>query len=61
MNALVTGASRGIGKAICEKLVEENYFVYCTFNTGKKEADEIETQLKNVKFFKVVFSNRAEQ
>ena len=59
-NALVTGSSRGIGKAICEKLVSDGYFVYGTYNTSEEEAFAIQKELKNVKFFKVDFSKRSE-
>ena len=56
--ALVTGMSRGIGKAICEKLVREGYFVYGTYNTGKQEAEKIKETLKSVEIFQVDFKNR---
>jgi len=56
--ALVTGMSRGIGKAICEKLVREGYFVYGTYNTGKQEAEKIKETLESVEIFQVDFKNR---
>lgn len=56
--ALVTGVSRGIGKAICEKLVGEDFKVYGTYNTGKKEAEELKSKLKNVEIFQANFSKR---
>lgn len=31
----ITGASRGIGKALAEKFLKEDYFVICTSTTGK--------------------------
>lgn len=49
--ALVTGMSRGIGKAICEKLVSEGFTVYGTYNTGEKEAREVKNKLKNVEIY----------
>ena len=56
--ALVTGISRGIGKAICEKLVNEGFTVYGTYNTGEKEAREVKRRLKNVEIFQVDFRHR---
>lgn len=56
--ALVTGVSKGIGKAICIKLLNEGYFVYGTYNTGKKEAQELKNQNKNLEIFRVDFSKR---
>lgn len=56
--ALVTGVSRGIGQAICEKLVSEGFKVYGTYNTGEKEARELKETLKEVEVFQVDFSNR---
>ena len=42
--ALVTGASRGIGKAIAEKLTEDGFFVVGTA-TSDEGADSISTYL----------------
>lgn len=55
---LVTGISRGIGKAICNKLVNEGFTVYGTYNTGEKEAREVKKSLKNVEIFQVDFRYR---
>lgn len=38
---LITGASKGIGKATAIYLVENGYEVHGTFNTGKTDADAI--------------------
>ncbi len=38
--ALVTGGSRGIGKAICLKLAELGYFVLINYQSNKKAAEE---------------------
>lgn len=39
--ALVTGGSRGIGKAICEKLAEDtNYHILINYNSNKTAAEE---------------------
>ncbi|SFR57288.1 SDR family NAD(P)-dependent oxidoreductase [Anaeromicropila populeti] len=40
--AIVTGGSRGIGKAIVEKLIAEQYFVEFTYVSSKDEAANLE-------------------
>lgn len=59
-SVLVTGISRGIGKAICETLVKGGYFVHGTYNTGEKEAREIQSDLGNVAIYQIDFANRRE-
>lgn len=39
--ALVTGASRGIGRAIAVRLLAEGYEVIGTYNTGEQEAKDL--------------------
>jgi NAD(P)-dependent dehydrogenase (short-subunit alcohol dehydrogenase family) len=39
--ALVTGVSKGIGQAICLKLLGDGYTVHGTYNTGRDEAERL--------------------
>jgi len=57
-NVLVTGISRGIGKAICEKLVQEGYFVYGTYNSGEDEAVELKRSLRQLEILRVDFKDK---
>jgi len=56
--ALVTGVSRGIGNAIAKKLVSEGFFVHGTYNTGKKEAEQLKRELKEIEIYQVNFGDR---
>ena len=40
MYALVTGGSRGIGKAISIKLAKDGYYVLINYNSNKAEAQK---------------------
>jgi len=55
--ALVSGASKGIGKSIALKLLKEGYMVYATYNSGKNDALKIENEYSNIKFYKCDFTN----
>ena len=58
-NALVTGVSRGIGRAICKQLTGEGFKVYGTYNTGVDEAESLKKELAGrVELFQVNFSER---
>ncbi len=51
--AIVTGAARGIGKAIAKRLVEDGFFVAAVYNFSEKLAKELESELyPNVKAYK---------
>jgi len=39
-NALVTGGSRGIGRAVCQKLSEMGFFVIINYHSNKPEAEK---------------------
>ncbi len=44
--ALVTGGSRGIGKAICIKMAAMNYYVLVNYKTNFEEAENTLSQIK---------------
>ena len=56
--ALITGISRGIGKAIAEQLATEGYKLFGTFNTGEAEAIELKDKLTCLEVFQVDFTRR---
>lgn len=57
-NILVTGVSRGIGKATAKVLVGKGYFVYGVYNTNETEAEKLKKELGNVEIFQCDFSDR---
>lgn len=57
---LVTGGSRGIGRAIVSKFAENNYNVILNFNKSFEKANEIAEKYDNVKIFQADVSNRKE-
>lgn len=59
-NVIVTGGSRGIGKAIVEKFAREGYNVILNYNRSSENAQKIEQEFKNVRIFKADVTNRKE-
>lgn len=58
MKVLITGASKGLGRAIAREFASLGYDIIFTYLTSTKEAQELETELKanyniNVKAYKV--------
>jgi len=54
---IVTGGSRGIGKAIVEKFANENYNVILNYNKSEFMALDIAKKYPNVEVFKADVSN----
>jgi len=60
-NVLVTGASRGIGKSIAEKLAAAGARVAIHYNNNKEEAEKLAHQIgNNAAIFKADLENKAE-
>ncbi|TSC85436.1 MAG: 3-oxoacyl-[acyl-carrier protein] reductase [Microgenomates group bacterium Gr01-1014_16] len=57
-SVLITGISRGIGKAIAMKLSSDGYFIHGTYSTSQSEANELKNKLKNMEIYQVDFSDR---
>lgn len=58
--AIVTGASRGIGRAIAKSLAKKDYIVIANYNKSKKEALELKNEFNNIDIFKADVSKRGE-
>ena len=58
--ALVTGVSRGIGRAIALQLLSEQYRVLGTYNSNKAEAEQLLKESSALELFCCNFSKRTE-
>ena len=58
--AIVTGASRGIGRAIARSLAKKNFVVIANYNKSEKEAIELKNEFNNIDIFKADVSKRDE-
>jgi len=57
---LVTGGSRGIGKAICKAFADSGYFVIINYNRSQKEAETLCASLENSVTYKADVANKDE-
>ena len=58
--AIVTGASRGIGRTIAQMLAEEGIQVIANYNKSEKEANQLKEQNTNIDIKKADVSKREE-
>lgn len=62
--AIVTGGAKGIGRAIVRELAKKGINVVINYNTSKKQAEELQEELKNkgytVEIYKADISKREE-
>lgn len=58
--AIVTGASRGIGRAIAKSLAKKDFVVIANYNKSEKEAIELKNEFNNIDIFKADVSKRDE-
>lgn len=56
--ALVTGVTKNIGREIAKRLIMDDCFVHGTYRSDDKEAEGLKLELKNIKLYKVDFSER---
>ena len=58
--AIVSGASRGIGRAIAKSLAKKDFVVIANYNKSEKEAIELKNEFNNIDIFKADASKRDE-
>ena len=56
--AIVTGASRGIGRAIARSLAKKDYIVIANYNKSEDEAKKLKIESTNIDIFKADVSKR---
>ena len=49
---LITGASRGIGRDIAEKLAQKGYQVIANYNRSEEKAKELKSKYENIDIYK---------
>src|SRR6266540_5783687 len=54
---LVTGASRGIGRATAELLASRGYVVHGTYNQSRAEAEELSSKNPQIQFHQADFTD----
>lgn len=57
---LITGASRGIGRDIAEKLAQKGYQVIANYNRSEEKAKELKSKYENIDIYKADVSKREE-
>lgn len=57
-NALVTGVSQGIGRAIAKKLVNQDYTIYGTYYQSQNQALALKNKHKQIQLFQVDLTKR---
>ena len=57
---LITGASRGIGREIAEKLAQKGYQVIANYNKSEEKAQELKKEYSNIDIYKADVSKRQE-
>ena len=58
--AIVTGASRGIGRAIAKSLAKKDYIVIANYYKSEEEAIELQNEFNSIDIFKADVSKRDE-